>query len=77
MKTKKSNRANSAKSVKANETKQVTNVVSVAEVNNTNVADYPVATKTGTEGGKVSSKEVLKAAGSIREIGRASCRERV
>lgn len=61
MKTKKATRAKSAKSVKANETKQVTNVVSV-EVNNTNVADYPVA----TESGKVSSKDVLKAAGSIR-----------
>ena len=44
-----------------NATKQIENVVSV--VNNTNVADYPVATETGE---KVSSKEVLKAAGSIR-----------
>ena len=41
-----------------NATKQVTNI----EVNNTNVADYPVATASE----KVSSKEVLKAAGSLR-----------
>lgn len=44
-------------------TKQMTNVVSVEEVNNTNVTDYPVATETRE---KVTSKEVLKAAGSIR-----------
>lgn len=44
-----------------NATKQMTNVVS--EVNNTNVADYPVATETCE---KVSSKEVLKAASTIR-----------
>lgn len=44
-----------------NATKQMTNVVS--EVNNTNVADYPVAT---AENEKVSSKDVLKAASTIR-----------
>lgn len=57
------------KSVKANATQQMTNVVSVESVesvNNTNVDGYPVATKTDTESGKVSSKEVLKAAGSLR-----------
>lgn len=65
MKTKKTNRA---KSAKANATKQNVNVVSV-EVNNTNVADYPVVTESNND--KVSSKDVLKAAGSIR----ASIRE--
>lgn len=44
-----------------NATKQIENVVS--EVNNTNVDVYPVAT---AESEKVSSKEVLKAAGSLR-----------
>lgn len=42
--------------------KQMTDVVSVIEVNNTNVGDYPVV----TESSKVSSKEVLKAASTIR-----------
>ena len=71
MKTKKTNRA---KSAKANATKQMTNVVSVESVesvetvNNTNVDGYPVAK---AESEKVSSKEVLKAAGTIR----ASIRE--
>lgn len=64
MKTKKTK---GAKSAKANATKQNVNVVSV-EVNNTNMADYPVVT---AESGKVSSKEVLKAASTIR----ASIRE--
>ena len=41
-----------------NATNQMTNI----EVNNTNVANYPVA----NESEKVSSREVLKAAGSIR-----------
>lgn len=45
-----------------NATKQMTNVVSVKTVNTTDL----VATKTATENGKVSSKEVLKSAGSIR-----------
>ena len=66
MKTKKTNRA---KSAKANVTKQMTNVVSVESVNNTDVAALPAAKDTESE--KVSSKEVLKAAGSIR----ASIRE--
>ena len=44
----------------------MTNVVSVVEANNANVADYPVATKAEAESGKVSSKDVLKAAGSLR-----------
>lgn len=43
-----------------NATKQIENVVS--EVNNTNVADYPVV----AENEKVSSKDVLKAASTIR-----------
>lgn len=43
-----------------NATMQMTNIVSV--VNNTNVADYPVANASE----KVSSKDVLKAAGGIR-----------
>ena len=59
MKTKKTNRA---KSAKKNATKNVTNIVSVEEVNNANVADYPVV----AENEKVSSKEVLRAAGSLR-----------
>ena len=64
MKTKKTNRS---KSAKANAKKQIENVVSVVEVNNTNVATLPAA----TESSKVSSKDVLKSAGSIR----ASIRE--
>ena len=66
MKTKKATRAKSAKSVKAT-TKQMTNVVSVESMNTTDV----VTTKTEAESGKVSSREVLKAASSIR----ASIRE--
>ena len=57
MRKNKSTRANSAKATSA---KQNVNVVS--EVNNTNVADYPVANASG----KVSSKDVLKAASTIR-----------
>ena len=68
--TKKSNRANSAKtneakSVKRNATtKQVTNVVSVESVEsveNANTTDVAVI-----ESEKVSSKDVLKAASTIR-----------
>ena len=59
MKTKKTNRS---KSVKANATKQMTNVVSVESMNTTDV----VTTKTEAESEKVSSRDVLKAAGSIR-----------
>ena len=65
MMTKKTNRATSAKSVKANATKQMTNVVSVEAVESeSTVASLPVVTE--TKSGKVSSREVLKAAGSIR-----------
>ena len=60
----------SAKSVKANATKQMTNVVSVESVESMNTTDV-VTTKTEAESGKVSSREVLKAASSIR----ASIRE--
>lgn len=70
MKTKKATRAKSTKSAKVKTTKQVTNIVSVesVEVNNTNVADYPVVTDVDaeTESEKVSSKDVLKAASTIR-----------
>lgn len=68
MKTKKTTRANSAK--KAN----VKNNVSVESVGVKAVAESPVATlpvANETESGKVSSKDVMKAAGSIR----ASIRE--
>ena len=65
MRKNKSTRAKSAKSVKANATKQMTNVVSVESVESeSTVASLPVATE--TESGKVSSKDVLKAASSIR-----------
>ena len=66
MRKNKSTRAKSVKSVKANATKQMTNVVSVevkAE-SESPVANLPVVTE--TKSGKVSSKDVLKAAGSIR-----------
>lgn len=48
-----------------NATKQIENVVSVesVEANNSNVANYPVVTETRE---KVSSKDVLKAASTIR-----------
>ena len=64
MKTKKTNR----KSAKRNATKQVTNIEVVKTVNvnaesESPVIDLPVA---NTDKGKVSSKDVLKAAGSIR-----------
>ena len=52
------NKSTRAKSAKANETKQMTNIVSVESVNNTDVA--VIASE------KVSSKEVLKAASTIR-----------
>lgn len=58
------NKSTRAKSVKANATKQMTNVVSVevkAE-SESPVTNLPVAAKSE----KVTSKEVLKAAGSIR-----------
>lgn len=61
MKTKKTTRS---KSTEVNAKKQMTNVVSVESVETVNNTDYPVATE--TESGKVSSKDVLKAAGSIR-----------
>ena len=60
------NKANRSKSAKANAKKQMTNVVSVevkAE-SESPVADLPVIAETKSE--KVSSREVLKAAGSIR-----------
>ena len=56
------NKSTRAKSVKANATKQMTNVVYVESKNTTDV----VTTKTEAESGKVSSREVLQAAGSIR-----------
>ena len=63
MRKNESTRAKSAKSVKA--TKQMTNVVSVESVESESpVTNLPVATE--TESGKVSSKDVLKAASSIR-----------
>ena len=62
MKTKKTNRATCAK--KANATKQVNNVSVKAVESESTVASLPVATE--TESGKVSSKDVLKAASSIR-----------
>ena len=62
MKTKKTNRA---KSAKANVTKQMTNVVSAKAVESeSTVASLPVVTE--IESNKVSSKDVMKAAGSIR-----------
>ena len=65
MRKNKSTRAKSAKSVKANATKQMTNVVSVEAVESeSTVASLPVVTE--TKSGKVSSKDVLKAASSIR-----------
>ena len=54
--------ATRAKSAKANATKQMTNVVSVESVESTNM----VTTGAESEREKVTSKEVLKAAGSIR-----------
>ena len=57
------NKSTRAKSVKANATKQMTNVVSVKAVESeSTVASLPVV----TESEKVTSKEVLKAAGTIR-----------
>lgn len=62
MKTKKATRANSAKK---NVTKNVANIVSVKAVESeSTVASLPVVTE--IEGNKVSSKDVMKAAGTIR-----------
>ena len=59
------NKSTRAKSVKANATKHMTNVVSVEAVESeSTVASLPAVTE--TESGKVSSKDVLKAASSIR-----------
>ena len=58
------NKSTRAKSAKATETKQMTNIVSVESVNNSDVTALPVANE--TESGKVSSREVLKAASTIR-----------
>lgn len=69
MKTKKTNRANNAKvSAKKNATKNVANIVSVKAVevkaeSESPVTSLPAATESEN---KVSSKDVLKAAGSIR-----------
>lgn len=78
MKTKKATRANSAK---ANEAKQAAKQVKTIEATAAVIEDVkvetietetetaaalPVATETESESGKVTSKEVLKAAGSIR-----------
>lgn len=60
------NKSTRAKSAKANAKKQITNVVSVETVESMNTTDVAVIASE-----KVSSKEVLKAAGSIR----ASIRE--
>lgn len=66
MKTKQTKGAKSAQTnVKRNATKQMTNVVSVESVESMNTTDL-VTTKTEAESGKVSSREVLKAAGSLR-----------
>ena len=64
MKTKKTNRSKSAtKQVKTNATKQVESVVSVKAVESeSTVANLPDV----AESGKVSSRDVLKAAGSLR-----------
>ena len=63
MKTKKATRAKT--NAKRNATKQVENIVSVEVVESMNTTDV-VTTKTEAESGKVSSREVLKAAGTIR-----------
>ena len=65
MRKNKSTRTKSAKSVNANATNQMTNAVSVEAVESeSTVASLPVVTE--TKSGKVSSKDVLKAASSIR-----------
>ena len=75
--TKKSNRANSAQNRtrvnnrrnSAEETHTavvVENIEPQSQTNTAAVASLPVATETETKGGKVSSKDVLRAAGSIR-----------
>ena len=63
MRKNKSTRANSAK---ANAKKQMTNIVSVESVENANTTDVTALPDAKVESEKVSSKEVLKAAGSIR-----------
>ena len=71
----KANKTNSAKSAKANEAKQVTTVEAVEAVEAVGVnvesgtaSALPVVKETGKSGksGKVTSKEVLKAVGSLR-----------
>ena len=69
----KSAKVNESKSVKRNATKQVTNIVSVKAVESANVhaesdttTALPVVTEAETKSGKVSSKDVMKAAGNIR-----------
>ena len=64
--TKKSNRANSAKkaNVKNNVSVEVVKAVEVKAEAESPVADLPVIAE--TKSGKVSSREVLKAAGSLR-----------
>lgn len=61
--TKKSNRANSAQN---RTTRRVNNRCNSAEETRAAVAGLPVATETETKKGKVTSKDVLRAAGSIR-----------
>lgn len=56
------NEKKGAKSAKRNATKQMTNIVSVESVNNTEVDALPVV----TESSKVSSKDVLREASTIR-----------
>lgn len=60
------NKSTRAKSAKVNATKQVENVVSVESVNVHTESDTTTALPVVTESGKVSSKDVMKAAGSIR-----------
>ena len=63
MKKNETNRATCAKNAKENATKHVENVVSVKAESESAADVHPVVT---TEIGKVSSREVLKAAGTIR-----------
>ena len=58
-------RKNETKSAKS-ATKQMTNIVSVESVENANTTDVTALPDAKVESEKVSSKEVLKAAGSIR-----------
>lgn len=61
-------KTNRAKSAKANEAKQVKAEKQVKNIEATAAAvvSLPIATETKTESDKVTSKEVLKAAGSLR-----------